>query len=140
MDPLAILQLALTYGPAVKALWDEASSNADLVTKIKQLSQPLANLLQDVGTRLFPQAAPQIAIVGGVIAAFDPNTTKWLQGALNTLLSPSPNLVVDGLYGPLTRDAVSKLQAKLGLKVDGLAGQITQAAIASALANLPTIK
>ena len=47
-----------------------------------------------------------------------------------------PDLVVDGLYGPLTRGAVERLQAKLGLKVDGWAGEITKAAIAAALAKL----
>ena len=62
--------------------------------------------------------------------------TKWLRGSLNALLDPSPNLLVDGLYGPLTRGAVERLQAKLGLKVDGWAGEITKAAIAAALAKL----
>lgn len=44
--------------------------------------------------------------------------------------------MVDGLYGPMTRTAVERLQAKLGLKVDGWAGEITKAAIAAALAKL----
>ena len=43
---------------------------------------------------------------------------------------------VDGLYGPMTRNAVERLQIKLGLKVDGWAGEITKAAIAAALAKL----
>ena len=62
--------------------------------------------------------------------------TKWLRGSRNALLDPSPNLLVDGLYGPMTRNAVERLQAKLGLKVDGWAGEITKAAIAAALAKL----
>ena len=62
--------------------------------------------------------------------------TKWLQGSLNVLLDPSPNLVIDGRYGPMTRNAVEQLQAKLGLKVDGWAGEITKAAVAAALAKL----
>jgi putative chitinase len=75
-----------------------------------------------------------------LIAAFDPNTTKWLQGALNTLLALNPPLAVDGQYGPKTKAAVEQMQAKLGLVVDGLAGKLTQAAIDAALAKLPVIK
>ena len=70
------------------------------------------------------------------VAAFDPDVTKWLQGSLNVLLDPSPNLVVDGRYGTMTRNAVEQLQTKLGLRVDGWAGEITKAAIAAALAKL----
>lgn len=139
MDPLTILQLAIQYGPTVKTLIDEALSNDDLVAKITALSRPLANLLEGIGATFFPKAAANLHVVGGVIAAFDPNTTKWLQGALNALVNPSPGLVVDGLYGAKTRAAVSALQAQLGLTIDGLAGQITQAAISAALAKLPNL-
>ena len=139
MDPLSIIQLAIQYGPLVKNIVDVAMSNDDIVAKITGLSKPLASLLEGIGAKFFPQASPTLHIVGGVIAAFDPSTTKWLQGSLNVLVNPSPNLVVDGVYGPKTRAAVSALQAQLGLTVDGLAGQITQAAIAAALAKLPSL-
>jgi lysozyme family protein len=136
MDFLSVFQLAIQYGPIVKGLIDEATSNDDLAKKLSALAGPFGKMLADIGSHLFPKAAPALHIVGGAIAAFDPNVTKWLQGSLNVLLNPSPNLVVDGRYGPKTRDAVEQLQAQLGLKVDGLAGQITQAAIAAALGKL----
>jgi peptidoglycan hydrolase-like protein with peptidoglycan-binding domain len=130
-----IIQMVLQFAPLVKAAIDIASSNEGLVAKIKEISPTVATMLEEIGATLFPKAAPALHIVGGAIAAFDTNTTKWLQGALNAMLVPSPNLVVDGIYGVKTRDAVYLMQAKLGLKIDGLAGQITQAAIAAALAN-----
>lgn len=136
MDWLKALQLAFIYGPSIKAAIDEAVSNDDLATKVKAVAKPLVAILEDVGTQLFPKAASSLRLVGGVIAAFDPNVTKWVQGSLNTLLSPSPNLAVDGIYGPRTRAAVERLQEKLGLVVDGLAGSITRAAIEGALAKL----
>jgi|ERR1043166_709088 peptidoglycan hydrolase-like protein with peptidoglycan-binding domain len=136
MNVLSIIQLAIQWAGPVKAAIDLASSNMDLITKIKQLSAPLASILEGIGAELFPKAAPELHLVGGVIAAFDPNVTKWLQGSLNTVLNLTPPLVVDGMYGAKTRDAVEQLQAKLGLKVDGLAGALTQAAIAAALAKL----
>lgn len=133
MDPLTIIQLVMKWGPLVKSIVDEATSNDDIVAKIKQLASPIAGLLEQVGSQMFPKAASTLHIVGGIVAGFDPNVTKWLQSALNVLVSPSPNLVVDGIYGPLTKAAVEQVQAKLGLTVDGLAGQVTQAAIAAAL-------
>jgi peptidoglycan hydrolase-like protein with peptidoglycan-binding domain len=74
--------------------------------------------------------------VAAASATFDPNVTKWLQLALNKLLTPSPKLVVDGVYGPQTRDAVEAAQKKLGITVDGWAGEVTQGAIQAALAKL----
>ena len=76
----------------------------------------------------------ELYIAAGAVAAFDPDVTKWLQGSLNALVEPSPNLTVDGLYGPMQRGRAAS--GKLGLKVDGWAGEITKAAIAAALAKL----
>lgn len=136
MDPLTILQLALKFGPLVKEILDVAENNSAIVDKLRSLSAPLANLLETIGSNLFPKAKPALHIAAGAIAAFDPNVTKWIQGSLNTLLDPSPGLVVDGLYGPLTAGAVERVQKMLGLTVDGWAGKLTQAAIATALAKL----
>ena len=83
---------------------------------MKEVSAPLAGVLDEVGAYLFPKVAPELHVAAGAVAAFDPDVTKWLQGSLNVLLEPSPNLVVDGRYGPMTRNAVEQLQAKLGLK------------------------
>lgn len=139
MNVLGIVQLVAGLVPAVKSIIDTATSNETIVMRIQQLSAPLANVLEQVGSALFPKAAPALRIAAGAIAAFDPDVTKWLQGSLNVLLDPSPDLEVDGLYGPLTRAAVERLQTSLGLKVDGWAGTITQAAIADALAKRPML-
>lgn len=139
MDVLAIIQLAAGLAPTVKSIIDAAAGNESIVTKIKEVSAPLAGILETVGEALFPKAAPALRIAAGAMAAFDPDVTKWLQGSLNSLLDPSPNLVVDGLYGPKTRAAVEQLQAKYGLRIDGWAGSLTQAAIASALATKPKL-
>lgn len=139
---LGILQLVVGLVPAIKGIYDAATTNSGVVDEIKKLSSPVATLLQQIGAEFFPKANPAIAIVGGLIAAFDPNTAKWLQGSLNILLAGTAGyvpLVVDGQYGPKTKAAVEQMQAKLGLTVDGLAGKLTQAAIDAALAKLPTL-
>lgn len=138
----AIVQLVASLAPTVKNLIDIAESDTGLIAEVTALSSPLASLLEGIGAELFPSAAPAIQAVGGIIASFDPNTTKWLQGSLNSLLGTAlnPPLVVDGIYGAKTAAAVQQAQTKYGLVVDGVAGQITQAAIQAALANLPNLK
>lgn len=138
MDPLTIMQLAIQYGPLIKDAIDSAWSNDDLATKVKKIAGPLAPIIEQIGAKLFPKAAKELHIVGGVVAAFDPNVTKWLQGAMNSVNTPSPNLVVDGIYGARTRAAVEQLQKQLGLVVDGLAGTITRAALDALLAKQQT--
>lgn len=133
MDWLTIIQLAMQWGPTVKSILDEANTNDDITTKIKAVAPDLAGILETIGAKMFPKAAPALHVAAAAIAAFDPNVTKWLQGSLNALVTPSPNLVVDGSYGPKTKAAVEQAQAKLGLKVDGIAGLLTQAAITAAL-------
>jgi peptidoglycan hydrolase-like protein with peptidoglycan-binding domain len=131
MDPLTIFQLAVQYGPMIKAAIDEAWTNDDLGTKLRKIlsNTPLISTLEQAGSKLFPQAASALHLVAGAIAAFDPNTTKWLQGVLNTVVKPSPNLEVDGIYGRRTAAAVTAFQQQAGLKVDGFAGAVTQAAL-----------
>ena len=53
---------------------------------------------------------------------------KQLQEALNDL-GADPQLVVDGRYGPNTKQAVREFQTAAGIKVDGIAGPVTEAAI-----------
>lgn len=133
MDWLNIIQLAIQYAPTVKAIIDEARSNDEIVTKVTQLAPTIGAVVADLGAKLFPHSTKSLQTVGAAIAAFDPNTTKWLQKSLNGMLSPSPNLEVDGIYGQKTIAAVQALQKQLGLQVDGIAGKVTQAAIQAAL-------
>src|SRR5690606_30950457 len=53
-----------------------------------------------------------------------PEVTK-LQKALNANLKPTPNLVPDGAFGPLTDAAVRRFQKEKWLVIDGIAGQCT---------------
>jgi putative chitinase len=62
------------------------------------------------------------------IAGNEDNHVKWLQENLNDL-GANPKLVVDGRYGPATRQAVKDFQAAAGIKIDGIAGPVTRAAI-----------
>lgn len=71
-----------------------------------------------------------------LIKDFDSNPRKWLQKALNDVLTPSPNLVVDGKIGPKTIAAVEQFQKDNGLTVDGIPGLITQLVLTQVLTRL----
>jgi peptidoglycan hydrolase-like protein with peptidoglycan-binding domain len=61
---------------------------------------------------------------------------RWVQQSLNQILGQ--RLAVDGVSGPLTRDAIRTFQQRKGLTVDGIVGPITEAAIYDALKRSPT--
>ncbi|GAB3102670.1 S8 family serine peptidase [Lysobacter terrae] len=72
--------------------------------------------------------APGAAWLEGesVETAPDPNVS-WLQRVLNQCIGAA--LVVDGLYGPATRDAIRRFQAARGLQTDGIVGPQTLGAL-----------
>ena len=66
---------------------------------------------------------------------------EWLQESLNKL-GADPQIEVDGIVGPATRNAVRAFQLAQNLSTDGIAGPLTIAAIEAALAKgapVPTI-
>lgn len=129
---MQIVQLAIQYGPTIKTIWDEATSNHEVVQKVTNLAPTIGNVIADLGSQLFPHSTKDLQTIGAVVAAFDPNTTKWLQKSLNQILGTK--LTVDGIYGAQTIEAVKALQTKYHLAVDGIAGKVTQAIITG---NLP---
>lgn len=52
-----------------------------------------------------------------------------VQAKLNVLLSPSPNLVTDGVFGMKTSQAVKLFQQRKGMSADGVVGPKTAAAL-----------
>ena len=88
----------------------------------------LAGLVTQVAKHFFPQLAPDKLISAGV-SLLDPNVVKFAQQACNRILQPSPNLVVDGIWGPKTQAAVTQLQKQLGVNPDGWFGPLTEAAV-----------
>jgi len=135
MDPISALTListAVQVAGKVKELLDKGGvTKQSLEATVPQIIPQLASL----GASFFPKVAPEMQVVAAASATFDPNVTKWLQASLNKLLTPSPNLEIDGIYGPKTREAEETAQKKLGIPVDGWAGEVTQGAILTAFSK-----
>lgn len=139
MDFNALLQylpLLLQVLNASSSIKDTIATGGSVDTVISKLIPQALPLLQAIGQQFFPKVAVQLSHVAAVDVIFDNDGTKWVQNGLNAL-GASPQLTVDGDYGPATRSAVSAYQTKNGLKVDGWAGPKTSASIAVALTKLP---
>src|SRR4029077_16570667 len=79
----------------------------------------------------------ELGMGGGLTPKQEPESfsVTWLQESLNKL-GAKPQLVVDGDYGELTKQAVRQYQQDHdGLVVDGWAGVNTQASIYEELAK-----
>ncbi|UUO04948.1 peptidoglycan-binding protein [Blastopirellula sp. J2-11] len=63
------------------------------------------------------------------------NDVILLQGALNGLLVPSPRLEEDGIFGPVTENAVKTYQTNVGLTANGVVGEETRQKL-----NRPLVK
>jgi peptidoglycan hydrolase-like protein with peptidoglycan-binding domain len=50
---------------------------------------------------------------------------RFIQKVLNEDIKPTPLLIVDGIWGTKTTDAVKQYQTFYGLKIDGLVGTQT---------------
>lgn len=57
------------------------------------------------------------------------HSVEELQRRLNEVVTPSPDLAIDGDYGPLTESAVRQFQAANGLPATGFAGEATREAL-----------
>jgi peptidoglycan hydrolase-like protein with peptidoglycan-binding domain len=148
MDPMTIIGLiptALRIADFMKrALSQGVSINA--IGTVFQ-NEDIKKLFAMVGAYLFPKVRPELQPAAGAAVSYAPDYVMKVQNAANILLRLQPPLDVDGHYGPLTRDAVEKLQKKLGLEaVDGWVGDKSMAAIQAALlkqtdeakTNIPT--
>jgi len=62
-----------------------------------------------------------------------------LQTVLNSVLSPSPNLTVDGVLGSRSTFAIKTFQTLKGLVADGVVGPATRSALMSAQGGTTTI-
>lgn len=134
---LATLLQGVSY---VEQLWNITNSNDDFITQIKKDAPILAQGLELIGTTMFPGVAPEIAIIGAVVAAFSPNYVRSIQGLLNVVLPTigwaQDLLVVDGLYGPKTTAAVHFVEQHFGLDPDGIAGNVVNTLLNAVLSSL----
>ncbi len=135
MNWLAIIPLYLKYGSVVQWIWNAATSNQDFLTKVEQLLPAVAGVANQIATEFFPTAAPAVAKFTSTALMFNTELVKYAQQACNLVLKDVTPLEVDGMYGPLTKEAVTKLQMQLGLTADGIFGKITEAAVKKL--NLP---
>lgn len=138
LDLISLIPEILSLEPEVQST---LSTGGSILAKVEALAPTLGKLIGDVGSQLFPKVAPELQAVAAVTTTFSPDTTVWLQRALNAFDGATTDvaITVDGIYGPQTVAAVEAAQTKLGVSVDGWAGQITLAALRLATKEFPSL-
>lgn len=129
---------ALNVLPVIRSSIQQSLSAGNLTDKVKAfLSPTMIKAMESYAESLLPNIAPELKVAAGLVLAYDHDGNKWLQGGLNQVLDPSPNLAVDGFYGPATIAAVERFQEEtVGLKKDGFAFKVTNTALQAALNKL----
>lgn len=138
MDFATLIPWVLRLAPSVLSTLNTGVSFSSVLALFEQQAPALVPVFEQLGAKAFPKLAPALHAVAGIVVSFNPDFTKWVQNSVNALVTPSPNIVVDGHYGPKTQAAVIQLQTQLGLKPDGFVGDISSQVIQAALNKLLT--
>lgn len=130
---MGIVELA----PKIKAIWDGSGGFAKILALF---TSPQLQGLAQLGAQLFPDASKSVQQVLAAIHLGYPDSTKWVQQALNAgqtlgYIHFGDPLVVDGKFGPKTMAAVVALQNKLGIHANGAVTEVEYAALNLLLAG-----
>ena len=90
--------------------WDDTNAAQLLIGRIARVAYDHFNPAWAIGSD------PDPALKSGAFGV----RVEMLQRSLNAKLTPSPNLGVDGDFGPATESAVRRFQESQGLVVDGV--------------------
>jgi hypothetical protein len=141
-----LLPLLLPMYDQISKLLVGSQSNEDIVSKIANLSQPIAEMMKWAGVVLWPGVNPQLQQAAAIMTNFGHDFVRSAQTTLNIISPlvglPNPALTVDGINGPLTQKATRAVQDALKAKgaeqliVDGWYGFDTRNAINAFLAGL----
>lgn len=127
--------------PQIREAWDSSATNS--IGKVQAVIKDtdLIPTLEALGSELFPDLSPTIHAAAAALVVAHPNSTSWLQSALNVIqssgyISFGAPLAVDGYYGPKTTAALKALQTKVGLPVTGFAADLEYKAIQALLGRI----
>jgi lysozyme family protein len=136
MNPLSLLIPLLTHMDQIMSLLPFVQRVIARGFTVNSIAEDLSDLnsthlldwLKINGTAFFPDVKPDLQVAAGAVLVA-PDYVMKIQQLLNKVMSPSPNLDIDGRLGPKTRAAVIAYQTAKGLTVDAFPGDATRAAL-----------
>jgi len=97
--------------------------------------QPRPSLVPQTGTEFEVEMALRELEWEGEVNRSSRDYGKWVQQSLNSIIGA--HLVVDGIIGSMTKNAIRTFQRQHGLYADGIVGPITEGALIAAGASPP---
>ena len=132
---LAVYDAAVNNGTGRAHQWLDITQDIDKYCDLRlRFDQSLGHLWRVFGSGWSTRIAGIRHQAKTLAAGKQIWTTQHIQEVLNKL-GASPPLVVDGVSGPATINAIKQFQASHGLQVDGIVGPATRAALEGALAS-----
>jgi peptidoglycan hydrolase-like protein with peptidoglycan-binding domain len=121
-------------------MWENSSGFSKIGEVVASAAPAVLKTIDEWAADKFPAVDASVRRILGAIHMWAPQSTKWVQQALNTIQTTGAihfgdPLVVDGIFGNKTFAAVVLLQSKLGLKITGAVTDVEYAAINKLIAG-----
>jgi len=124
---LTIISAITSFMPIAQkigVLWQSSAGFTKIAEQVVTAAPAAIKAIDEWAAQQFPAIEAGARRVLGALHMWVPESTKWVQRALNAaqimgLIKFGDPLVEDGIFGNKTFAAVVVLQAKLGLKITG---------------------
>jgi len=125
---IAAISSFLPLAGKIAALWQSSAGFTKIADEVATAAPSALRMIEDFAGQMWPAVEKKVQQVLGALHLWAPDSTKWVQEALNAaqalgFIKFGPPLAVDGIWGNKTFAAVVALQTRLGVPV--LTGAVT---------------
>ena len=114
----------LPIAQKIGALWQSSAGFAKIGEEVASAAPSALKMIDEFAAQMWPAAEKKVQQVLGALHLWAPQSTRWVQQALNAaqamgFIHFGDPLAEDGIFGNKTFAATVILQNKLGLKITG---------------------
>ncbi len=114
----------LPIAQKIAALWQNSAGFTKIADEVASAAPSALKMIDEFASQMWPAVEKKAQQVLGALHLWAPQSTRWVQQALNAaqamgVIHFGDPLAEDGIFGNKTFAAVVVLQNKLGLKITG---------------------